>query len=68
MTCKDYIRIAELARNAKPRPSMDMWSCRIVDRENYLKETICPWLLQDNPRFDRERFLAACGVDTESGE
>jgi len=60
MTRKDYIRIADLAAKARPADP-----CRAVDWEYYIKDTIIPWLQEDNPRFDPERFLDACGVEKD---
>jgi len=59
MTRKDYIRIADAmlsarneARGANSRVVLDI----AVDNLAWTLE-------QDNPRFDRARFLTACGVE-----
>ena len=60
MTRKDYELIAAATRDAlhSARP----WS---EDKEEGIRLTarsIADALAADNPRFDRSRFLAACGV------
>lgn len=59
MTKKDYELIARALKSTHqtvnvPTRVAQQWAndvCAIADA-----------LAQDNPRFDRERFLAACGV------
>jgi hypothetical protein len=57
MTRKDYILIAEVIRASKLS-----WA----GNNNYLVDDIsralADTLEQDNPRFNRARFLTACGV------
>lgn len=56
MTCKDYILIANAINDA-----MDWES---VTRREAIRDTarhIADALAKDNPLFDREKFLAACG-------
>jgi hypothetical protein len=51
MTRKDYIMIAEVfARSAGD------------DLAKFLASNLADKLAEDNPRFDRARFLDACGV------
>ncbi len=60
MTRKDYELIAERisssreadARNGREEELLDSVSRRLADA-----------LASENPRFDRERFLRACGVE-----
>lgn len=59
MTRKDYVMIAEVLKRSseggifeKPLPIKDL-VYRFADK-----------LHQDNPRFDRERFMEACGLDS----
>ena len=60
MTRKDYVLIAEaLARPIKP----------VIGHEHAMKiaweeacANVADALAKDNPRFDRARFLRACGV------
>ncbi len=49
MTKKDYIKLAELIKEYNLQ----------IDRPGYVL-TLCNILQEDNPRFDRERFIAAC--------
>lgn len=60
----DYRRIARTLRDCKPssrfaQPYHDAW------------HDICTTFAEDlattNPRFDADRFLAACGVPTTTG-
>jgi len=63
MTRKDYVAIAAAVLRARnglctyqqvdPRAAISEVSCRIADV-----------MAQDNPRFDRARFLQACGVQS----
>jgi len=53
MTRKDFVAIADVIKNVPFTDKQDrvILSCRLVDM-----------LSADNPRFDRTRFLEACGV------
>jgi len=65
MTRKDYILIAarlkiakaDAVRSEDSRAAVDM--CDGID---LAAEHLADALATDNPRFDRERFLKACGV------
>lgn len=62
MTKKDYISIARvLADNRRDHATYDSQSMAIV-RCTDVANDIADMLARDNSRFDRERFLAACGV------
>lgn len=54
MTRKDYVIIAEVIAN-----SQGLTRGGIMDT---LAERMAEALQADNPRFDREKFLVACGV------
>lgn len=62
MTRKDYIRIAEAIQSAR-------YTCSQAGTEtankacNVVAFEFARLLAADNPRFDRERFLTACGVE-----
>lgn len=56
MTRKDYVLIAAAIRAA------DDGMCHITIR--HLANELAAALAEDNPRFDRERFLIACGVQS----
>jgi hypothetical protein len=71
MTRKDYVLIAEALRNdaahLQPMNESDYnkmldWEQGAFDQWNTTVLAIAASLQQDNPRFDRARFLAACGV------
>lgn len=59
MTRKDYILLVDALREAHPHmvhqsEEREQWQ---VDCES-----IADALARDNPRFDRARFLTACGI------
>jgi hypothetical protein len=55
MTKKDYIKAANIVRTA-------MW-VRTNDERLCLANVFVEFFRGDNARFDKERFLTACGVD-----
>ena len=57
MTKKDYIKIAELLNNL--RQPFGTTEDELLDTAAY---NFADMLADDNPRFDRARFLAAAGV------
>lgn len=58
MTRKDYILIAAALRQA-----IELCADPISRAAaGFAAGKVCNALEQDNPRFDRERFLKACGV------
>lgn len=59
MTKKNYVAIAEiLAHHAKHYEDIKEFKF-LVD----VCDQLADYFEQDNPRFDRERFLSACGVE-----
>lgn len=58
MTRKDYILIAAALRDARQANSTAAHEIAISDAAFILARS----LANDNPRFDRARFLAAAGV------
>ena len=54
MTRKDYVLIAKLLKNANE----DNYDNALVPLIKWFADD----LQADNPRFDRDRFLTACGV------
>lgn len=52
MTKKDYQLIADAVRQ--------MFS--LGDNHLYVADMLAVKLAQDNPKFDRDKFLTACGV------
>lgn len=60
MTRKDYILIAEALRYGR----IDAYSQDQRDQHEVDAAHIADALARDNPRFDRERFLKAAGVQS----
>lgn len=61
MTRKDYVMIAEAIRDAaSPASGADGPRAQTALR---IADYIADGLYNDNPRFDRKRFMAACGFD-----
>lgn len=55
MTKKDYVAIAEILSDYHP---FDMENTAVGD----LFDALCKYFKQDNPRFDKEKFMeAVCG-------
>ena len=54
MTRKDYVLIAEVIATS--------WHTS-TDTKRTIALNMADALQNDNPRFDRERFLVACGVN-----
>ena len=60
MTRKDYVAIAAaLAKARAEYPTMQMNSAH-----DYVAGEVAATMAADNPRFDRERFLKAAGVQS----
>jgi len=61
MTKKDYVKLARALKKAKDTqrlfPHTDVWACCV----RYITEE----LRYDNPRFDKGKFLTACGYEEE---
>lgn len=60
MTKKDYVKLADLFKRMYPathngQPALDAFA-----EWGDLKEGLMEILAADNPRFDRDRFNAAC--------
>lgn len=56
MTKKDYIAIARVLKSAEFAESTANMT------RDYIAREMATMLARDNSRFDRDRFLAACGV------
>ena len=52
MTRKDYIKIAKILKTTELEDR----------RRNSVAASFASMCMEDNPRFDIERFLKACGV------
>lgn len=60
MTRKDYIAIANAIRLAGTANTSRGHNSGVYD----VARILCETLANDNPRFDRARFLTACGVQS----
>ena len=66
MTRKDYIVIAAALRAARPHWTTDAgreFEAAPLQTHRLSCECVADALGQDNARFDRSRFLVACGVE-----
>ena len=61
MTRKDYVAIAAALSWAAQRAEAETGTARGAD---IAAEEIAKTMAADNPRFDRARFLKACGVQS----
>lgn len=57
MTKKDYVLIAAAIKAASNAPGYPQ-------RNAFVAFALADALQRDNPRFDRAKFLAACGVQS----
>jgi hypothetical protein len=60
MTRQDFEFIAEIVRETIADPDLD--SCVKEPLTFHMSRKFADALAQTNPRFDRARFLRACGV------
>lgn len=60
MTRKDYEKIAETLKNSLPRAPKTGYD-PLLDLKLELVNRFITMLEQDNPRFDADKFLKACG-------
>lgn len=72
MTRKHFEQIAAALRDTKPpKPGADKshyWAARYaseVKRWEIVVERMTEFCAESNPRFDRERFQRACGLEDE---
>lgn len=61
MTRKDYVLIAEAIKNARNSVENNL-TANGLGAGNMIPAYIAEALELDNPRFDRNRFLDACGL------
>ena len=58
MTKKDYVLIARVIKDAND----GMKNGIITEPVDFIASHLCEILEADNPRFNREQFLSACGL------
>ena len=63
MTKKDYVRIAAVFRVYNTEAACEIPDCVGCLTMATLAERLADTLADDNPRFNRARFLKACGVE-----
>ena len=61
MTRKDYIKIAEILNKARENGKESHAFEPVGLMTHFIACQMADMLLADNPRFDRSRFLKACG-------
>ena len=63
MTRKHFVMLAAALAQSKPPRGRDPLGTLLADTQHARDCTaVADVLAQDNPRFDRARFLKACGV------
>ena len=55
---KDYVAIANMIAEKTPA----CWGEDAIQLRDSLAKRMAYYFADDNPKFDRERFLKACGV------
>lgn len=65
MTRKDYEKFAAIFRqiDMDPETDTDMYDRGHTEAMHYFAGSLCSIFAADNPRFDRSRFLKACGIE-----
>ena len=64
MTKKDYIKLAQALKDSRPDFSPNLRQVKIEVWRNTV-EHLAQTLQFDNPQFNRDRFLHACGYTQE---
>lgn len=71
MTSKqDYEQLAKIIRRAREDVATVEYDAMRQLAEGYVLKLACDiatWCGETNPRFDRTRFLLACGISNEQG-
>ncbi len=63
MNAKDYVKIAAAIKNYP----VNSTSIHHRDTfETFIRRTLMPVLLEDNPRFNKNTFLHACGFKVDN--
>lgn len=67
MSRKDYIAIAKIIESAKAAPATGAsgtWASGCDSAREVIASNLATLFAKENDRFDRDRFLAACGVQS----
>jgi hypothetical protein len=59
---KDYELIAKAIYGSLIQSGKLEWQDRFIEQHKITARHVAVALERDNPRFDRDRFMAACGV------
>ena len=59
MVNKDYIKLAKQVKDSEYYEGDGVTRTGKIDKQLFI-EGLCDILQEDNPRFDRERFIEAC--------
>jgi len=62
MSSKNYQAIARELANCKPLKALDSYGDRVL-QFYYCVGAVADAMARDNPRFDRNRFYQACGIE-----
>lgn len=63
---KDFNAVADILRRAEAYDSSRPdYTCGAVETRAYVAHALADLYQRQNPRFDRARFLAACGVNAK---
>jgi hypothetical protein len=68
MTKKDYELIAKAIYGSLIQSYSLDWQDRFIEQHKITARHVAVALERDNPRFDRDRFMAACGVSIDTQE
>ncbi len=63
MTRKDYVLISEVLKNERPERDGTKWADGARDLWSTTVLNMARALAKDSPRFDKDRFLKACGME-----
>jgi hypothetical protein len=61
MTRKDYIALAAIIKNNHDVKVISPNNFRFVLKSDFIND-LTAYLQKDNSRFDRSKFIAACGI------
>jgi hypothetical protein len=61
MTRKDYIALAAIIKNNHDVKVISPNNFRFVLKSDFIND-LAAYLKKDNSRFDRSKFIAACGI------